>query len=70
MNNGLGIALPIQASEGKLMITGISTIGTSLLFVGNTYPGTPYLHISPDGKKVAFGARKGRELWWKVINIR
>ncbi len=25
--------------------------------------------FSPDGKKVAFGARKGRELWWKVIKV-
>jgi hypothetical protein len=26
--------------------------------------------FSPDGKKVAFGARKGRELWWKVMEVK
>ena len=25
--------------------------------------------FSPDGKRVAFGARKGRELWWKVMDV-
>ena len=24
--------------------------------------------FSPDGKKVAFGARKGADLWWKVVD--
>ena len=24
-------------------------------------------HFSADGAKIAFGARKGRELWWKVL---
>jgi len=26
--------------------------------------------FSPDGRKVAFGALKGRELWWKVIEVK
>jgi hypothetical protein len=26
--------------------------------------------FSADGKKVAFGARKGRELWWKVREVK
>ena len=26
--------------------------------------------FSPDGKKVAFGARKGAELWWKVLDVK
>jgi len=26
--------------------------------------------FSPDGKKVAHGARKGRELWWKVMEVK
>ncbi len=27
------------------------------------------LSLSPDGKKVAFGATIGRELWWKVVPV-
>lgn len=69
VNNGLGITVPIEASEGKIMLGQVESLGTSLLTFGNEYSGTPYLHISSDGKKVAFGARKGRELWWKVIKI-
>lgn len=26
--------------------------------------------FSPGGTKVAFGARKGRELWWKVMAVK
>lgn len=26
-------------------------------------------HFSDDGARVAFGARKGRELWWKVLEL-
>lgn len=29
--------------------------------------GTP--QFSRDGRKIAFGARKGRELWWKVMEV-
>lgn len=25
--------------------------------------------FNADGTKVAFGARKGRELWWKVMDV-
>lgn len=25
--------------------------------------------FSPDGKRVAYGARKGRQLWWKVTEV-
>lgn len=27
------------------------------------------LHVSPDGRKVAFGALKGNELWWEVLDV-
>jgi hypothetical protein len=30
----------------------------------------PTLHFSEDGARVAFGARIGRELWWKVADLR
>jgi hypothetical protein len=26
--------------------------------------------FSPDGSKVAFGAMQGKELWWKVMEVR
>lgn len=26
--------------------------------------------FTPDGKKVVFGARKGQELWWKVMEVK
>ena len=26
--------------------------------------------FSPDVKKLAFGARKGRQLWWKVMDVK
>lgn len=28
------------------------------------------LVFSPDGSKLAFGAVKGRELWWKVMDMK
>ena len=28
------------------------------------------LVFSPDSRKLAYGARKGRELWWKVIDVK
>jgi 4-hydroxybenzoate polyprenyltransferase len=28
------------------------------------------LIFSPDSRKLAYGARKGRELWWKVIDVK
>ncbi|MFO7446889.1 MAG: hypothetical protein R6W90_11015 [Ignavibacteriaceae bacterium] len=69
VNNGLGIVFRIHPSEGSLTLDGLDHLGTSLLSFGSEYSGTPYLHVSSDGKKLAFGARKGRELWWKVIDI-
>lgn len=27
------------------------------------------LHFSKDGRRIAFGARRGRELWWRVLKI-
>jgi hypothetical protein len=26
-------------------------------------------HFAADGLRIAFGARKGRELWWKVLAL-
>jgi 4-hydroxybenzoate polyprenyltransferase len=31
---------------------------------------TDTLVFSPDSRKLAYGARKGRELWWKVIDVK
>jgi hypothetical protein len=28
-----------------------------------------HLLFSPDGSRVAFGARRGRELWWKAVVV-
>ena len=28
------------------------------------------IRFSADGKKVAFGARIGRQLWWKVADVK
>jgi len=28
------------------------------------------MKFSPDGTKLAFVARKGRELWWKVVDVK
>jgi hypothetical protein len=28
------------------------------------------IFFSSDGRKIAFGALKGRELWWKVIEVK
>ena len=33
-------------------------------------PAVPRLSFSADGRKVAFGAFMGREIWWKVIEVK
>ncbi|MEM1552873.1 MAG: hypothetical protein QXH03_09445, partial [Candidatus Bathyarchaeia archaeon] len=43
---------------------------TFVVTVGETVrcKGSPFV-FSPDGSKIAFGARTGTELWWKVMQV-
>jgi WD40 repeat protein len=60
--------------SGVLVIAADVETGKGVIRVGDKTHG-PYdascdaVHLSPDGKKVAFGATAGRELWWKVVPV-
>lgn len=48
--------------------------GKSVVIVGDQkseeFDDAQRLTFTPDGKKVVFGARQGRELWWKVMEVK
>lgn len=60
--------------SGVLVIAADPSSGKGSIRVGDKTHG-PYdapcdgFVVSPDGKKVAFGATIGRELWWKVVPV-
>ncbi len=60
--DGSVVAYPAREGEKMLVVVGKNR---SELF---DQVGPP--ELSSDGKKVSFGARKGRELWWKVMEVR
>ncbi len=65
---------PAFSADGKRVayFAGPS-VGKSVLVVDGKSREVPHPltapFFSPDGKKVAFGARIGRELWWKVMDV-
>ncbi len=61
--------------NGKELTDGISLAGKWTVIVGNKKSEAfdeldsrgPV--FSPDGTRVAFGARNGRKVWWRVIDV-
>ncbi len=58
--NGLGATL-----DGGIVVNGRATIAVG----GATEIDAKPLAFSPDGRRLAFGARLGRELRWKVVDL-
>jgi len=64
---------PVFAPDGKVVACRVRRGKKSLILVGEKAGGelddVGPPAFAPDGKRVVFGARIGRELWWKVVPV-
>ena len=72
--NGVQAGLPFFSPNGRSVAYSATVEGRESVFVGENQAmefdrvGVP--HFSADGNVVAYDARKGRELWWKVVEVK
>lgn len=59
--DGKAVALKMITASGVQVVIGKQK--------SETYQLVYDLNFSPDGRKLAFCARKGREIWWKVMKV-
>ena len=64
---------PVFSPTRPLIAYGATQERQKYVVIGDTKHETPNrvgeVVFSPDGRKVGYGARIGRELWWKVIDV-
>ena len=60
--DGNTVALKTHAKSGIQVVLGSHR--------SEIFDGVYDLNFSPDGRKLAFCARKGRDLWWKVMELK
>ena len=67
------VGKPVVSPTAPLVAYGAEEGGRKVVVIGDRKVETPNrisdVSFSPDGRFVGYGARIGRELWWKVIEV-